>query len=1249
MQRLGFSRRATLFLTAFGGLMLLACLGLAAYLVATTSLWRGGASPGAPITWSSLPTPTRSRARWTSHTFAGQINDLALRDDLLWAATDGGLVVISLADSKQVKFTAEHGLAGNRVRRVAVGPDGAIWLATAGGVNRYDGRAWQTFTTADGLAADSITDLLIDRRGDVWAATPAGLSRYDGRRWRTFSGSGLLAPLPAGAARVLALAPNNDLWVGTATGVSRYDGRTWQTFTTDAGLSSDDVRALTVMPNGELWVGGDAGLIRFDGDAWTRFTLPPPRNALPVARLHPAPNGALWIGFGAAGGGLMQFDPRTNSILAAFSALDALPSAQVHALLLDARGDLWAGTGQGIAHFKDRAWETLTPPSALPSHAFHALLQTPDALWAATDAGVGRFDGAWQTVTRANGLADDDVRALAQGPDGALWAAFTNPLQGLSRRGADGLWRTLRCDVAAPPSRAISDGLVDAAGVFWFATDNGIGRYDGAAWRHETTVDGLPHNEAHALALDAEGRLWAGTAGGLALRLADRWIMMTPDALTQLAIAPNGTVWAITEGRVARLLDERLAARLAARRLLPVDPALDTAVRAITAADDGVWAATPEGVAHFNGTRWRRFTTADGLPANDVTAVTRAADGTVWAATSGDAQEIDFTFFDGARWRPHPNSAQGSVALTNNAVGAILATPDGAVWLGTANGLNRYANGQWSAFDPAEGPLGREVRALAYAFDSVWAITEKGLAQYDGRRWIDYGSAAHGPGPSRLSRLLTAPDGSLWVATANFGEGLRVYNGQRWLSVSTPPTDAALSAATFDPDGRLWVAGEHRDTRELFFGFYDPATRGWTWQLPGMQPFPISALAWGPDERLWIGAANGQGLFVRDVGHGDVGHDDVGHGGLGTVVDAFPEPANPQIIRTSPDGALWVGAADGLYRWNGRAWASQPVPIPFVRHIFALEFAPDGSLWVGAEQGAARGQDGSWETFYAPPQPPGWWGSVQRMQVRADGAIVLGTSVGGIGLFTGRGFAGDRPSQWQGQALPVTAVFNAPNNDLWVGTQGGGAARLDGVRWTLYAPSPALTAPLRGLGFSRDGAAWLGSAAGIVGVAGLNSAQCTFSELQEGITVLTARSDASGGVWFGSEDQGAIYRAGLGQAPQTRWEGAPVRVLTTAPGGEVWFVNARQDWLSYTAGATIRRTPLKRDLVTADAITALALAPNLTVWIGAANGAVAFNGRDWSTLTTRDGLADNAVMHVLVEPNGTVWFATPGGLSQYQP
>lgn len=1258
------------------GLLLIAGFILVAFLITSRPVFSRGPVLGAPVRWSSLPVPVVAQPQWKTYSYAGPINDLAFTGNLLWAGTDGGLAVWDLPapSAPPVKFTVEHGLAANRVKSLVVGRDGVIWVGTVNGLSRYDGTSWQTFTTADGLPADKIQDLAVDREGYLWVATPAGLARYDGRDWRVFSDRGVLASLPQGNITSLAIDSLNRLWVGTDRGLARYDGR-WTVFTEDTGLPAEPVQKIVAAPSGEIWITTPMGFKRFDGQAWNSFTPALPGNNNPV--LEPvafvqANDGTLLISMSNDSGKLLRFDPVTGQTqLASDLWPDELPGAVVSAMLVDERGNVWVGEGDSAYQLGSGSVTKLTSPSELPSPEVNSLLNAGSDIWLTTGSGASQFDGSWRAYGVSEGLSEGHPTQLAVDESGTMWAAFEFPLAGLSRFDpATGDWQTITCPVDAPSGLSINQIMRRPYGVLWFATENGVSRYDGEVWESFTTRDGLPAGPVGALVSTKNGMVWVGTAAGLARLNEDRWQMI--DSLPVDGLAGTGNeVWVLSEGRLYQVSGNQLVPAL--------DPPLTSAIRGVAATPGSVWLATTDGVFRYDGSSWSIYTTADGLPSLDVTAITAAGD-SVWAATSSDAQQIDLVYFDGEAWRPHPNRDVAAEQLLSSVVRDVLRTPDSAMWLTTTAGINRYHEGQWTAYTSENGLPGNDVRQLVWTFDTLWAATDLGLARFNGRTWEAFGGVAHDQPGAGVHSLAVGPDGELYVALdEGWPNALRLFDGRGWSIIPLRSSATTIRQLAVDPAGRLIALVT--DFGRSYLGTYDG--QNWVWQDEAQWPLAIDQMAVDPLGRLWVvGRTRTAGASVPAIAVFELSERGIAQE-LGRFTGPDPEGfvsgdflpgdgGNPFLF--SDDGRVLLGGAGAIYVLGvdkaGNLVLSDTLAfdLPFTRHTFALEFADSGELWAATERGVAilnnlAGSSTSSQvrSFYAPAKSPAWWGSVRSINVRPDGGILLGTAAGGVGIYTGREFDGvlhpsQGPRAWARSFFPINAVLPEESDRLWVGSAGGGAARFSGSLWEVVAPDPALLAPVTGLALA-GGSGWIGTEAGLVAVSGLSTSECRIEHIEPGLQVTEAVRDAAGGLWAGTAGNGVLYLPGPEDGSLRQELGkAPVPALAVAPNGELWFANGHQPWLTrYRPGdvpdneSAWNRLPLNLGQISPQSITALAVAPNLDIWIGSDEGLVRFSGGNWTRLTTREGLPDNNIRDLLITPGGDVWVSTPGGVSRFSP
>ncbi len=58
--------------------------------------------------------------------------------------------------------------------------------------------------------------------------------------------------------------------------------------------------------------------------------------------------------------------------------------------------------------------------------------------------------------------------------------------------------------------------IQDEKGYYWFATTNGLSRFDGKVFKNFQITDGLPSSEITSILEDSKNNLWIGTSKGLA-------------------------------------------------------------------------------------------------------------------------------------------------------------------------------------------------------------------------------------------------------------------------------------------------------------------------------------------------------------------------------------------------------------------------------------------------------------------------------------------------------------------------------------------------------------------------------------------------------------------------------------------------------------------------------------------------------------------------------------------------------------
>src|SRR3954463_9724704 len=65
-------------------------------------------------------------------------------------------------------YGVKDGLAQSNVSGIIQDSAGFFWLATEGGVSRFDGKNFTNYTTENGLADNNVSAIFLDRNNHIW-------------------------------------------------------------------------------------------------------------------------------------------------------------------------------------------------------------------------------------------------------------------------------------------------------------------------------------------------------------------------------------------------------------------------------------------------------------------------------------------------------------------------------------------------------------------------------------------------------------------------------------------------------------------------------------------------------------------------------------------------------------------------------------------------------------------------------------------------------------------------------------------------------------------------------------------------------------------------------------------------------------------------------------------------------------------------------------------------------------------------
>jgi signal transduction histidine kinase/ligand-binding sensor domain-containing protein len=597
-----------------------------------------------------------------------------------------------------------------------------------------------------------------------------------------------------------------------------------ETWMTENGMPQNSVTAVLQTREGYIWSGTYNGIAQFDGERFKLFDSSNTKGLVNsrVTCMYEDARGAIWIGHDT--GELTRHSERRFQPVALGKSWRP---ATVAGIGTDENGDLWILNLHGVAmRLKDSL--LIEPPPLMAEEPFIMPELTSDAgnrLYVLRNGVAARITpSGYQEERFGSESARPYFSRMTRSHDGGLWVAGEN----WTRKWDGKKW--LKDFNPFPWGDLFVTTMLETSSHRLLIGTLLGGLYvldEQGGWFHLGRTNGLPQDWVRSLMEDREHNIWVGTSGGLVL---------------------------LRERKVAMYL--------------PPDEWQGRPVMSITQSRDGaVWAGTEgAGVYRMDDGNWMHFGVSEGLSNLFVWAVMEDTRGQIWAGTWGGG----LFRLDGGKFVRQFDLAELSAPVT-----ALKESPPGTIWIGTGEGLMRFANGKLEKFSHLGGAAAGAVRAIeSGAPGELWFGTQgAGLGHVRNGEFKTYRQADGLPRDFILSLHYDA-DGVLWIGTGE--EGVCRFKDGRFASITTAHglPNNIIDHIEEDGLGNMWfnsqtgifrvrkselndcADGKTKSLKALVFGKAEGMTT-----LAGAGGFTPSGFR-APDGRLWF--PTGRGLAVVD-------------------------------------------------------------------------------------------------------------------------------------------------------------------------------------------------------------------------------------------------------------------------------------------------------------------------------------------------------------------------------------------------
>jgi ligand-binding sensor domain-containing protein/class 3 adenylate cyclase len=584
--------------------------------------------------------------------------------------------------------------------------------------------------------------------------------------------------------------------------------------------------------------------------------------------------------------------------------------------------------------------------------------------------------------------------------------------------------------------------------------------------------------------------------------------------------------------------------------------------------------------------------------------------------------------------------------LALDAVSCALTDRTGTLWFGTqGGGVSRYDGRSFVTFSSIQGLIGNHIYCITEDRNgNIWFGTNGGgVSKYDGKSFMNY-SLAQGLSGKTIRCICEDKEGNLWFGTE--GHGVCRFTGKNTLDNNTDRNDTGKCFITYtreqglpsnkirsislDKTGNLWMGTDSGACKYDGTHFFTFTT------LQGLPSNNISKIYRDNSGNLWLGT-DSSGISKYDGRH---------------FVNFSPAQGlagnNISCICEDKSGNIWLGVfGGGVSRFDGQSFVSfktrQGLGSDYVR---SMTTDKNGAVWIGTEGGGLSRYDG--ESFVTFSESLGLSNNnVRTICEDKNGNVWFGTIGGGAIRYDGKSFV----SFTTAQGLPansILSIYEDRSGDLWFGTETGGVTRYSGNcndrsaisnmgnnpssrSFVTYTSAQGLGSnTIRSIFQDKTGNMWLGTqGAGVCKFDGLSFTNYTAAQGLPGATIRCMYQDTTGSIWLGTQGGGLSRIDGKSILSFSVAQGLPVNI--------VWSICADRYnnlWMATSEGLCV----LRADLVS-----------KLNYNTNGSTSAIVPPGGFFKTFTTIDGLPDNFVTQVQLLPDGRIALGTNFGITLFRP
>lgn len=572
-----------------------------------------------------------------------------------------------------INFTNEEGLPQSQVRAITQDSLGFLWIATLGGVSRYDGYTFENFSILDGMLGNQVASLAVDKKGLVWMGLTGGVSVFDGDNITSFRFNEENKSFIASNL----YADQDTLWIVTNRGkLIKFHQNKFSYLTDIEGLDKLIVQSLLRSNKGDLLLSTRSGVFSLENDIIGPSKFPELQFYI---REIVESNDALWLGSRWNGLYKIENDSVYNYYQDDFGIND---------IVIRNKTEIWSANSQGISKWDGSKFSKFNKENGLSFDNVRCLfVDRENILWIGTNGGgLFKFSGELiTTTTTIDGMSSNAVMSIIEDDQ-------KNMVVGTFDRGLNLILKDTIQFIGE------EQGLIrnriwslekQNGGNLWIASSGGLSNLTDNEIINYSKSDGLLNDKTTSLYMDnTQNELWIGSADGYTLLKDDDFLKFNEESgfpgkrVRNIKKDEHGHIWF---GCINGLIEFD---GINYKVYTIIDGLPSNTVYTLEFDKDKIWIGTKLGLGILENGKIYQLqlgkTTGDLL----ISFLLNDNKGRIWAGTSNGIYTIQSNS-DGTFIIEHYTKEDGLRGLECN-MNAVYLDSDGNVYAGMESGLVRF-------------------------------------------------------------------------------------------------------------------------------------------------------------------------------------------------------------------------------------------------------------------------------------------------------------------------------------------------------------------------------------------------------------------------------------------------------------------------------------------------------------------------------------------------------------------------------